>query len=389
MALPEGDAREYLLDGLANLIRCRGYEPFVLAPILLPETRFFPDKWQPDPRGIRTLLRRLMRYAGLEQVGVMLHVYTRPSQTVGETTNLITRGGAPLHAAAWYAGVEDGCAHFGCDLGQLRHKETLVGALGHEVAHLYRDHHGLVVVTRRTEELLTDLTAVYLGFGLFVFEASYSFRTGGYSANGQPLLFETQQTGYLPLGAIALLLGAQLACRGLPERDVKRLSRQLSANQAALLMQAYRALADDPDGLRARLGLDPPDAWPPAPDLEPLTALLDEEDDEEWIRAGHEHGIAEPDDAEEDDPLEAPDRPGRLAPEPAPIGWMPSIVFGSTGLACGAYFGTTAGAALGAAGALVGLWLARSGRGYRCAHCKASLHTGVDWCPECEAPIEW
>ena len=88
-------------------------------------------------------------------------------------------------------GLADGVYRFGVKDTELRDEQALIGTLGHEVAHAYRTHHGLVVASRDTEEQLTDLTTIYLGFGVFTLESSHQFKTGlGFSAFGAWLGYE-------------------------------------------------------------------------------------------------------------------------------------------------------------------------------------------------------
>jgi len=75
-ALPTGDEAERLLGGLARLIRLRGVETFVAAPLLLAEPRYFPEKVAPRAQGVAILLRRLLAYAGLEPKRVLIEIYS-------------------------------------------------------------------------------------------------------------------------------------------------------------------------------------------------------------------------------------------------------------------------------------------------------------------------
>jgi hypothetical protein len=63
--LPQSEEAEYLLAGLARLIQLRGVEPFVAAPLLLPDPRFFPDPVKVRKRKVAVLLQRLLAYAEL------------------------------------------------------------------------------------------------------------------------------------------------------------------------------------------------------------------------------------------------------------------------------------------------------------------------------------
>ena len=263
-ALPEGEEADYLLAGLAKLIRQRGVETFVSAPLLLAEPRFFPDPVQARAEGVSVLLRRLLAYAGLQPERLDIELYT--DQSPGE---VVHEGDENRdHVAAWFMEIADGVYRFGVREAELRDEQALIGTLGHEVAHAYRYHHGLVVPDRATEEQLTDLTTIYLGFGAFTLESSYQFKSGHYSAEGQRLAYEWQTRGYLRPGQLAFLVGAQLAARGAREDSLAQLLDSLSSNHADCVRKATLQLSEDREGLLHSLGLPEPAGWPPPHTLE-------------------------------------------------------------------------------------------------------------------------
>jgi hypothetical protein len=50
--LPTPLEREWLAAALETLIAARGEDTFLTAPLLLPEDRFFPDRFTPDAAGV-------------------------------------------------------------------------------------------------------------------------------------------------------------------------------------------------------------------------------------------------------------------------------------------------------------------------------------------------
>lgn len=282
LELPRGEHRDRLLDALANLIRRRGYESFVSAPILLPRAEYFPERWEHSVVGARRLLRRLMHYAGLGEFDVKLESW-RERPALGSGLSLAHTGD---NTAAWFAGFSEGACQFGLELEQLRHEESLVATLAHEVAHAYRNHHGLVIRDRDLEEKLTDLTCVYLGFGLFSLNASHVVKTGGVSSAGEKLLYETHSLGYLAPSEFALLLGAQLAVRA-DRAEQQSVCEELSANHAALVRDALRRFAGEAAPLRERLAVPEPASWPARDDARQLAPLheTDDEDSEPELAA--------------------------------------------------------------------------------------------------------
>ena len=270
-ALPTGDEAERLLAGLARLIRLRGVETFVAAPLLLAEPRYFPEKVAPRAQGVAVLLRRLLAYAGLEPKRVLIEIYSSSRAD----PHVVHKDGKE-QAAAWFMGLADGVYRFGVKETELRDERALIGTLGHEVAHAYRTHHGLVVPSRDTEEQLTDLTTIYLGFGVFTLESSYQFKTGHYSVEGQRLLYERQARGYLLPGQLAYLLGAQLAARGVREDLLEATLSSLSDNHRAAVKRAVAELRADEDALLHSLALPPISDWPAPRRLEDALAPLPE-----------------------------------------------------------------------------------------------------------------
>ena len=260
--LPQREEADYLLAGLSNLIRLRGADTFVSAPILLAEPRFFPDPVEARVRGVSVLIRRLLAYAGLEPTRLDIEIYDDQRYDAMAKTDE-PHGGT----AAWFMDVADGVYRFGVRETELRDEQSLIGTLGHEVAHAYRHHHRLVVQNRNVEEQLTDLTTVYLGFGAFALETSFQFKTGHYGESGQRMLYERQTRGYLRPGQLAFLLGAQLVARGTRDGLLGEVFGSLSDNQAAAVREAMTLLGEDVDVLLHTLGLPPPTTWAPPQNL--------------------------------------------------------------------------------------------------------------------------
>jgi ribosomal protein L40E len=272
LELPLGAHRDRLLAALGNLVRRRGFETFVAAPILLPHSDYFPERWERTLVGARRLLRRLMHYAELGKLRVKLDSWSERPRTVGGLGPQHTEG----HTVAWFAGIRDGVCEFGLELDQLRHEESLVATLAHEVAHAYREHHGLVIADRDLEEKLTDLTCVYLGFGLFALNASHAVESGGVSPSGEPLLYQTRSLGYLSPSELALLLAAQLAVRNDVEEQ-RAVRTELLPNHAALVDQGLRQLTGAIADLRRELHVAEPSSWPPRIGVEAIAELPDDD----------------------------------------------------------------------------------------------------------------
>jgi hypothetical protein len=238
------DESAWLLDALAELIDACGSDTFLSAPILEPTPRHFPDVFQPSDGGVRVLLKRFMSYAGLGGLEVDVDTFSQPD----EVHRLDARGAAAAWGhdgtAAWFAGIsEDGCCHFGVAEERIGEPDVLVGTLCHEVAHAWRAVHAVGVADRDAEERLTDVTTMYLGFGLLTTNAAHRYRQGGELGGTETVTrWSHARAGYLPAQAMSFLLAAQVKARGLGWLARSRLAGRLETNQAGYFASGYRKL---------------------------------------------------------------------------------------------------------------------------------------------------
>jgi len=234
--LPTPLEREWLWAALQTLIDVRGEQTFLAAPIVLPNDEFFPDRWSPDEHGVARLAKRLLGYAGLGHLDVDVEVFTEATEV--REVGLDGRAAATSHAgaAAWFAGIRGGTCLFGAEADQLGDPLGLVGAMAHEIAHAFRRSHRLEHRDRDLEEKLTDVTTIYLGFGVLTTAASARFITKHHDNLGSSYAHKRQ--GYLAPHEMAFMLASQLQLRGY-ERDIVRwFAKQVPANQAATIRAA-------------------------------------------------------------------------------------------------------------------------------------------------------
>lgn len=239
------EVREWLIGEMSQLIATRGEEPFLRAPIREPTPQDFPDHFEATERGVRVLIRRILSYAGLQDLEIELDTFSQPDVV----RELDDRGEAKQWghqgAAAWFAGIEEGRCHFGIAVERIGEPITLVATLCHEVAHAWRAVHGLTTADRDTEERLTDLTTVYLGFGLLTTNGAYLYRASGvYEGTKAYTQWSHTRGGYLGPEAMSFLLAVQVKARGLGWFARRRVAGQLETNQAAYFKWALGKLGD-------------------------------------------------------------------------------------------------------------------------------------------------
>lgn len=289
LMLPLVEERRWLIEQLAALIAARGPAHFLVGPLLEPSARFFPDRWGGGDRSLRRLVRRLLGYAALGDLRVEVAVYDPDPARRGEVL------GKPISARGhdlpvWLAGIERGLVKIGAEASAMVDPHIIVAATARAVAHVYRVRHDLP--TGDAFDPRIDLTGVFLGFGLLTADAAlrYTVRTaaGPIQTRRAPA-----RLGVLSPQAMCYLLAAQLHARGIPRSERQRLGKLLQANQAAFLRHGYAALERAEPAIQHQLALPPQDQWPPAPDLDALTAPFDDEDDDEpEVRRDEERGVA-------------------------------------------------------------------------------------------------
>ena len=239
--LPTQAQRDWIVHELERLRVLRGEAPFLEGTLHLPDDRSFPDAWEPTEEGARRLADRILGYAGLE---AHAHVegFTNDKEHALDERG---RSRATQHegAAAWYAGTDHRAqrCYFGVDVEGLRDPSSVVGTMCHEVAHAYRDAHTLVREDHDEEERLTDLTTVYLGFGVLTATSSYVYRSGGVSGSSfTGTEWSHAQRGYLSVAELCFALAVQVKARG--GREVRAVAAALAPTQRACFEAALTAL---------------------------------------------------------------------------------------------------------------------------------------------------
>lgn len=246
LELPSDEEREALIESLKELIAHDGPADFLHRPLLLPTPAHFPDAYRPDFDGAVPMLTRMLALVRLSELPFVLYPERQDLGTA-------TINGTRHHGAiAWYAGFFDGSLHFGLDESALTEPEKLAGTLLHECAHAWRDAHGLVSDDGLIEEQLTDLTAIFLGGGVFVANNTYRYRADAMATM-------SEQVGYVAPNVASFALAVMVRARS--SDDEETIAAALESIQRRLFRQSLASLPSALE-LRAQLGL--PETAPPA-----------------------------------------------------------------------------------------------------------------------------
>jgi hypothetical protein len=260
--LPNPEEQRWLARCTRRLIEKMGHEQYVVAPILEPSREWFPEEWFATIYDAHIVTQRLLHYAGISNLRAVIEGYVETDITNTKTGD----------ASGYFTGIRDGVAYFGLKQASLTDPEVAAGTMAHEVAHAWRAfHRDKLEYAHDQEELLTDVTTVYLGFGILTTNDTHRFRTEG---NSRQQRWATTSYGYLPLQAMSYLLGLQLAARNRDE-EIASIEKQLEPNQRRAMLETLDALQHE--DVLDLLGLPARDTWP-EPDTRPHDIPLIEPD---------------------------------------------------------------------------------------------------------------
>ena len=258
--LPSEKGQDWLFRALAELIARQGPDPFLSWNLVEPTERYFPDRWNADADSVSRLASRLLAHIELGQLEPTTDLFYEPDETPNLGPSAGPHSSRHEGTAAWFAGIDGKTCRFGMNLRELDQPDSIVGVMSHEVAHAYRHFHDLMDTDRDMEELLTDVTTVYLGLGILTVNGAYRFRmSGSFDGLRASTSYSHSSKGYLSLQAMSFLLAVQTIARG-ARGEVDRIASLLETNQSA----CFRAACDrlDQRDVVEMLGLPDPESWP-------------------------------------------------------------------------------------------------------------------------------
>ena len=157
-------AKEWIERRLAWLSRQFPSNVFTDRPLVLPTPEFFPEPCEPTKKSAKELLARICGFMGVSTNRVVLKLQRDTHKTL-----LVNDKGdyVPLQPAGTYERVHHRYV-ITLDADQLYQPAHLTTTMAHELAHARLLGEGRTRYGRYDSEILTDLTACFLGFGIFL-----------------------------------------------------------------------------------------------------------------------------------------------------------------------------------------------------------------------------
>ncbi len=174
-------AKPWVEQRLRWLSRQFGLHLMLERPMILPTQEFFPDPWDGTPRAGQAMFRRVCGYMGVTPGQVRLEFFDDqtsrtilaldPSMGIAAGTWSGSNQG-DVEGMSWAGftppGIESSNGLVRLERGSLDRPSDLVGIMAHELAHQRLLGERRISPHIYDNELLTDLTAVYFGFGIFL-----------------------------------------------------------------------------------------------------------------------------------------------------------------------------------------------------------------------------
>jgi hypothetical protein len=156
-------AKRWVEERLRWLAKQFGLHVLLERPIILPTSEFFPDEWDGSPKGGRRMFRRVCKYMGVEPDSVDIEFYNDKSPRA-----LGFGGSGDFAAGTWQARDSWQKNLVRIERSILDRPADIVGTMAHELAHQRLLGEVRADNDSFDNELLTDLTAVFFGFGVFL-----------------------------------------------------------------------------------------------------------------------------------------------------------------------------------------------------------------------------
>jgi hypothetical protein len=159
------EAKRWVEQRLQWLTGQFGLHILLERPIILPTEEFFPDKWDGSDKSVRMMFRRVCRYMEVDTHIVELELF---NDTARSALSAIDPA-LGIRAGTWQGGEgpwRKGVVRL--ERGTLDRPADLVGIMAHELSHQRLLGEDRADSDAFDNELLTDLTAVYYGFGVFL-----------------------------------------------------------------------------------------------------------------------------------------------------------------------------------------------------------------------------
>jgi len=206
-----GEQKEWIEKSFHGLLQEFGEKYFVERPMILPELKYFPDKYDGSDDSVIKLVEHLCSFMDVNPELVEVDFFFDRDDTAEKhrTGNM----GQPSGAAGLYFSQATGESRrkIAINVSQLKNPTGLVATIAHELGHVILLGGGKISRDNPDHEYLTDLITVFFGLGVFTANAAFQFsQWRDHSHSG----WSASRSGYLSEAMFAYSLALYAWMRG-------------------------------------------------------------------------------------------------------------------------------------------------------------------------------
>lgn len=208
---PVGDIeREWVETSLQRFVELFGEDTLRAVRVVLPTKEFFPDEWHSPKDCAEKLLVRVCAYMGVARERIELETVCEEPD---ELRKLLPhyRESSSGAAGLYVRGEAEDKITIAGKLADSVNITALIATLAHELGHVLLLADSRIARDAPDMEPLTDLVAIFFGFGVFTANSAINFSQ--YS-DGMKQGWSARRLGYLSEPVIAYALAYFAALRG-------------------------------------------------------------------------------------------------------------------------------------------------------------------------------
>lgn len=205
--------------------------------LITPTPRDFPVSAGPPEETAEAVFRCVQKHFGLEEWPCRLEPFVEGADIARQSAPVLAAPESASGAAGIFQVTESKEVVIHYKVEQASDPMALVGTLAHELSHY------VVATIKETPpagwddcEPITDLTAVFFGFGIFLANSAFSFKQW---QDSQHQGWSARRQGYLSEESLSLALALFCASRGVPAEDVRK---YLATNPKSYFKSYYKEL---------------------------------------------------------------------------------------------------------------------------------------------------
>ena len=227
---------EWLNADLTWLREAFGEEHFQSIPTKTPTIDFYNRTFSGIEDDAQYVLEQTQKMMGLENVKIQLDFFDHGTVHSEDGSLLTTPSnsidGSWNSAAGIYEQDKNGVTLISIERSQLKDPISLIATIAHELSHAILLGEGWL---EENDEYLTDLTAIYYGYGMFLGNSSFRFAQRN-TISGS--VWQMSAQGYLPVQVIAYAM----AWLSVERNEELYYAKFLSKSMKKYVEQAYKYL---------------------------------------------------------------------------------------------------------------------------------------------------